>query len=540
MIHWRRWLYFRRFCFCFSLLFLSSFSIAEEPPVVDGDAFVAALSAEPVNVIPFLASDSASASISGLIFNGLVKYDKNLNLIGDLAESWDVLLGGERIIFHLRHGVLWHDGEPFLADDVVFTYQKIVDPATATPYAGAFEKVESVTAIDPYTVQVNYKEPFSPGLASWGMGIVPKHMLENENIRKSNFSRAPVGTGPYLLKKWKSGTQIELTANPAYYEGKPHISRYVCRIIPENATQFLELQGGNLDAMDLSPLQFEKQTDSKKFKQKFEKYVFPSFGYTYLAYNLKDPLFSDVRVRNAIGLLIRKDEIVRVVLKGMGQVATGPFLPGSWAYNSDVKPSAFDPVKAKQLLEDAGWSDHDGDGFLDKDGKRFSFTLLTNQGNDERKMAAEMIQARLGEAGIDMKIQIVEWGTFLKEFIGPRRFQAGILGWSVSRDPDVFDLFHSSKTNPGEFNFTGFSNLQADILLMQGRRIFDTLGRANVYRELHAVLAKEEPYTFLYVPDSLMTVDKRFQGVELSPAGIGHNFIHWHVPESQQKYRFES
>jgi peptide/nickel transport system substrate-binding protein len=504
---------------------------------LDGDTFVTASITEPSNLIPFLATDSASASVSALIFNGLVKYDKNLKLVGDLAGSWDVEEGGLMIRFHLRKGVRWQDGAPFTAADVLFTFQRLTDPAVPTPYGGDFEKVESVKTPDPYTVEVRYKEPFSPGLASWGMGLVPKHLLEGQNFTSTPFARRPVGTGPYRLERWISGEKLVLVANENYFEGKPLIERTIYRVIPDQATTFLELQTENVDFSGLSALQFKRQTDTPFFKEHYRKYRLPSFGYTYIGWNLESPLFSDVRVRRALGRAIDKQEIIDVTLLGYGRVVTGPFLPGSWAYNPAVSATPFDPAEARRLLTEAGWHDADGDGILEKDGKKFSFTILTNQGSYERKMACEMIQKRFRDVGVDMNIQVVEWGTFLKEFIDKRRFEAVLLAWNLSMDPDIYDIFHSSKTKPGEFNFVSYRNPEIDRLLDEGRRIFPEDERTLVYRRAHRILSEDEPYTFLYVPESLSVVHARFNGVEPAPAGLTHNFIHWSVLPSERRYR---
>ena len=505
----------------------------------DGDAFVLSAIAEPSNLVPFLASDSASHEITALIFNGLVKYDENLKLVGDLADHWEVLDGGLRIVFHLRKNVRWQDGTPFTAEDVKFTYQKLADPETPTPYVGDFEKVKSVNVLDPLTVEVLYKESFSPGLASWVMGIVPKHLLEKENLRTTSFIRHPVGTGPYFLKKWITGQLLELDANPAYFEHKPYVARYVYRVIPDQTTGFLELSTGNVDMAMLTPLQYEKETDTPYFRNNYQKFRYPSFGYAYLGYNLNHPLFKDKRVRKAIGLAINKKEIIDATLLGLGRVSTGPFLPGTWAYDQTVPEAGFDPAAARALLKEAGFADTDGDGFLDRGGKKFSFTVLTNQGNDQRKMACEIIQKRLRDVGIEMKIQTVEWGTFLKEFIDKKNFDAVLLAWQMSRDPDVYDIFHSSKMQPGGFNFVSYKNPEVDRLLEEGRREFDESKRAAAYHRIHQILADEEPYTFLYVPEALPVVHKRFRGVAQAPIGIGYNFIDWWVPKGEQKYKIK-
>ncbi|MBU4149958.1 MAG: peptide-binding protein [Candidatus Omnitrophica bacterium] len=501
-----------------------------------GDAIVVGSIGEPRTLVPILASDSSSGTVCGMVFNGLLKYDKDLNLTGDLAESWSVSEDGLEIIFYLRKGVRWHDNEPFTARDVKFTYERLIDPGVRTPYAGDFIMVKEFQVIDEYTVKVIYDEPFSPGLSSWGMNIMPEHLLKTEDLNNTQFSRRPVGTGPYRFKSWRTGEKIELVSNHDYFEGRPYIDRYIYRIIPDQATLFLELRAQGVDFSSLTPLQFKRQTQSRFFEENFQKFHYPSFGYTYMGYNLKDPRFRDVRVRQAINYAVDKDEIVQGVLLGLGRAATGPFIPESWAYNKEIRPASYEPAKAKQLLKEAGWSDTDGDGILEKDGTKFSFTVITNQGNGERRMTAEIIQRRLKEVGIEMKIKIIEWSAFVSEFIDKRRFDAVLLGWGLSLDPDMYDIWHSSKTREGEFNFVGYANLEVDRLFLEGRRTFDQKERARIYRRVHEILYREQPYLFLYVPDSLPIVHKRFKGIEQGLGGIGHNFIKWRVPKNEQKY----
>ena len=512
------------------------FAHSQESEPCYGDAIVTGSIADARTLIPILASDSASGDICGLLFNGLVKYDKNLTLVGDLAESWKVSEDGLEITFYLRKNVRWHDGHPFTAKDVEFTYKKLIDPNVRTPYSGDFERVKELIALDDYTLKVVYKEAFSPGLSSWGMSIMPEHLLRDENLDKTPFARNPIGTGPYKFKKWKTAELIELVYNEDYFEGRPCIDRYVYRVIPDSATMFLELQTQAIDFMGLSPLQYKKQTDNNFFKKNYIKYKFPSFGYTYMGYNLLDDKFKDKRIRQAINYAIDKEEIIKGILLGLGRVCTGPFVPESWAYNKDIKIAEHDPAKARELLREAGWSDTNKDGWLDKDGKIFEFTLLTNQGNDQRKMASEIIQRRLAEVGIKVKIRIVEWSAFLNDFIGKKRFEVVLLGWGLSRDPDCYDIWHSSKTKEGEFNFINYKNEEVDGLLEEGRRIFDQTERQNIYHKIHQIIYDEQPYCFLYVADALPIVHARFHGIEVGASGIGHNFIKWYVPKSQQKY----
>lgn len=516
-----------------AFLFLSPYlGMAEDY----GDALVSGSIADARTLVPILASDTASSDVCGLIFNGLVKYDKDINLTGDLAEGWEVKDGGLVIIFSLRKDVRWHDGHKFTAADVEFTYRKLIDPSIKTPYSGDFEKIKSLEVIDDYRIKVTYEEPFVPGLSSWGMPVMPKHLLEKEDLNTTDFSRRPVGTGPYKFKAWKTQEKIELESNRDYFEKRPFIDRYLFRVIPDESTIFLELETQGLDSAGLTPLQYMRQTDTPFFKRHYRKFMLPSFSYIYLGYNLHSPKFKDKRVRQGLNYAVDKKEIINVVLLGFGKLCTGPFIPDSWAYNEKILPVSFDPQKSKELLRDAGWSDTNGDGWLDKDGEIFEFTIITNQGNEERLKVAQIIQRRLKDIGINVKIKVVEWSVFLTEFIAKRNFEAVLLGWSLPREPDNYDIWHSSKTKEGEFNFIGYKNTEVDNLLVEARRNFDQEKRKHCYHRIQEILYDEQPYMFLYVPDSLSVLHRRFQGIKPAPIGIGYNFIYWWVPKQEQRY----
>ena len=512
----------------------SSKTVSATP--VPGDAIVEGTIGEASNLIPVLSSDSASHAVAGQIYNGLVKYDKDLKIVGDLAESYDISSDGLTITFHIRKGVSWHDGAPFTSRDVLYTHRVIIDPKTPTAYAEDFKQVKSITAPDEHTIRVVYDKPFAPALASWGTGILPAHLLEGKDITKSPLTRKPVGTGPYRFKEWVAGQKIVLDANPAYFEGRPHISRYIYRIIPDTSTMYMEMKAGAIDLMNLTPVQYARQTLSRQFTSRFNKFRYPSSGYLYMGYNLRHPLFGDKRIRQAITAAINKDELIQGVLFGMGQRSHGPIVPGRWAYNPDVKDIAYDPKHSAELLAQAGWKEKNTEGVLIKDGKPLQFTILTNQGNQQRLMSAQIIQQRLKYVGIDVKIRIVEWATFLKEYIDKGKYEVVMLGWNISQDPDMYDVWHSSKTNPGELNFVGFKNAEVDRLLVEGRGTFDIEQRKKAYFRIQEILADEQPYTFLYVPDALPVVSARIRGVEPAPAGLGHNQIKWFVPKNEQVY----
>ncbi|MDW7644702.1 MAG: peptide-binding protein [Desulfuromonadales bacterium] len=534
-----------RFCLLFALIFLlpgcdpqnitsPDGEVPNEPAY--GDTIVMGSIGDASNLLPVLASDSSSSEINGLIYNGLVRYDKNFNIEGELAESWEISDDNRTLTFKLRPDVRWHDGTPFTSADVLFTYQVYVDPNTPTAYAEQYRLVKTAEAPDPLTFRVSYEEPLATALISWGVAIMPRHLLEGKDITQSPLSRSPVGTGPYVFKEWSPGEKIVLEANEDYFEGKPYIKRVLYRVIPDQSTMFLELLSGGLDYMGLNPIQFETQTETPAFRRRFNKYRYPSSGYTYLGYNLRKALFQDKRVRQAISYAIDENELIDGVLLGLGQVATGPYKPGSWAYNPEVKTYTYDPERSRSLLAEAGWQDHDGDGILDKEGKPFSFTIVTNQGNDQRIKSGEIIQRRLREVGIEVRLRVIEWASFLKEFINPGNFDATILGWTIPPDPDSYNVWHSSKTRPGELNFIQFRHPEVDELLEKGRRTLSQEERKKLYDRFQEILAEEQPYTFLYVPDALPVVAERFRGIEPAPAGIMHNFIEWYVPDGQHKY----
>lgn len=503
-----------------------------------GDAIVFGTIGDASTLIPMLASDSASHEYAGNIFDGLLTYDKTLSTLEPrLAERWEVEDGGQRITFHLRRDVKWTDGKPFTARDVQFGFNLIRDPSTLTAYAEDYKQVQTFELIDDWTFRVVYEKPFAPALSSWGsMVVLPRHLLEGKNINESDFGQHPVGLGAHVFEDWERNTRFTLRANPTYYRGRPWIERVVYRVIPDEATQFLELKSGGLDMMGLTPLQYTRQTSTPVFAQDFRKYRYVSNAYTYMGYNLSDPRFADVRVRRAFSHAINKQEIVDAVLMGLGKPAEGPYRPGTAWLNKDLPAYTWDPAKSRALLAEAGWTDTDGDGVVDKDGVPFSFRILTNQGNDQRLKTATIIQKRLRDVGVDASVRVLEWSAFINDFIDKRKFEAIVLGWSLSLDPDQYDIWHSSKTGYKQFNFVGYNNPEVDELLEKGRRTFDEAERKRIYDRIQMILYEDQPYTFLYVPEATPILASRFHGIEEQPAGISWNFPLWYVPAGQQKY----
>ena len=506
-----------------------------------GDTLIEASIGNISSLSPNIPSDAASREVGNYMYNGLVTLGRDLEIAPELATSWEFSKDCLTLDFNLHRGVKWHDGAPFTADDVVFTWQTTMNPKTPSPYRSDFQDVQNVEALDPYTVRVTYRKPYAKALLSWGLSILPRHLLERyvtEGKLKEapqNWT-APVGTGPYRFKEMKAGEKVVVVANQDYFKGRPSISRVVYRIIPSQATIFLELKAQGVDVASLTALQYKRQTEYPAFQKAYNKFRYPGSGYTYLGFNLKDPRFADRRVRVAFAHAINKQELLDGVVLGLGREATGPFRPGTWADNPAVKGVPYDPKKAAALLAEAGWTTRNAAGLLMRDGKAFTFELLTNQGNDERKKIAEIVQASLRDLGIGVEIRILEWAALLKEHVKKRNFDAMVLGWGTGADPDQYVVWHSSQSGPDDLNHISYKNADVDKLLEEGRASCVQADRVRFYHRLHEVLAEDQPLVFLYWRDVMPAVSGRVFGVQPGPAGIKWNETDWFVPKYLQRY----
>jgi peptide/nickel transport system substrate-binding protein len=506
-----------------------------------GDTLVQASIGNVSSLIPNITSDQSSREVGSFMYSGLVTLGRDLEIVPELAKSWAFSKDCLTLDFTLRDNVRWHDGAPFTAADVVFTWETTMNPKTPSPYRSDFQDVERVEALDPHTVRVTYKRPYAKALLSWSVSMLPRHLLERY-VKEGKLKEAPqnwtapVGTGPYRFKEMKSGEKVVVVANQDYFKGRPHISRIVYRIIPSQATIFLELKAQGVDMAGLTALQYKRQTEYPAFQKAYNKFRYPGSGYTYLGFNLKDPRFADRRVLLAFAHAINKQELLDGVVLGLGRKATGPFRPGTWADNPNVKGIPYDPKKAVALLAEAGWTTRNAEGLLVKDGKPFTFELLTNQGNDERKKVAEIVQAALRDLGIGVDIRILEWAALLKEHVKKRNFDAMILGWGTGADPDQYVVWHSSQTGPDELNHISYKNPEVDALLEAGRSSCVQADRTRFYHRLHEVLAEDQPLVFLYWRDVMPAVSGRVFGIDPGPAGIRWNQDDWFVPKYLHRY----
>lgn len=437
------------------------------------------------------------------------------------------------IVFDLRQGVRFHDGHEFDSADVLFTYQAIMDPKNASPRMSDYEPVKSAEILGPYQIKFIYKRLFSPAINSWFMGILPKHLLnddalkaeaerrnltgekkQNFSIRDSEFNRHPVGTGPFIFREWKSDEMIRLVANKGYWESPPEYAEYVMRIIPDTLTQEMEFYSGAVDNYAVQPHQVARFKHDKKYQS------FSSLGYfySYIGYNLRNPLLASAEVRRALGMAVDVDKIIKYVLYGEGERVTGPYpIITDW-YDQSVPALPYDPEGALKILNDLGWKKN-AQGFLEKDGKVFEFNLITNSGNPIRKNILTIAQNSWLKLGIKCNTQVFEWAVFIKDFVNAGKFDALVLGWSMGIDPDLYQVWHSSQTGPQQLNFVGYENPEADDLIIKIRQEYDKTKQIKMAHKLHRIIARDQPYTFLYIARATQLLDKKIVIVERQPDG---------------------
>lgn len=474
------------------------------------------MSTSPTRVNPILANDSASSEISNRIFNGLFKYDKNAKVVNDLAQSHK-FISQTRLLIKLKKNVFWHDGAKFNVDDVIFTYNTILNPKVVTSYVSSYKEVKQLKRIDDYTLEIIYKKPYFKALEIWMMGILPKHILENEkDLMTSSFNKHPIGTGPYILKSFKIGEDIYLKVNKNYFEEKAKIDEIHYKFIPDPSTSFLFLKQQKLDYGGITPLQYDRQLN-KDFKKNFKIIESPSFSYDYLGFNLKNKKFQDLRVRQALSLAINRKELVDILYFKHGKVSNGPFLPGTFAYNSEVKPVVQDIQRAKELLKEAGYGENNP----------LSFEVITSTGGQTRINAAQILQYQLKKVGVKMSIRVMQWQAFLNTVVHPRHFEAIILGWSMGLMPDAYPLWHSSRAVSGGFNLTSYNNAKVDELIELGSSTIVKTKLAKIYKEIFKIISEDLPYLFLYIPNSITVINNNISPIEPTFVGIRHNELDW-------------
>jgi len=466
-----------------------------------------ALSGEPSILNPLLSTDTSSSSVEGMIFEGLIEVDRELNYRPLLAEKWLSTNNGKTWLFYLKQNVFWHDGQKFTADDVIFTFNKLLDPKTNTVRRSSYlinGKPIKLKKINNYLIQVSLPEPFAPFELAMTMQIIPEHIYKSEEINRSKYNRQPIGTGPFKFKQWQSGSHIIVERNNNYHRQPALLERIIFRIIPDTNTQLAALRRGEVDYCSIPAKDYKKISKIKNL----DVYTYDQMFYTYLGLNLTNPYFKNKKVRQALAYAIDKKQLVKTLFNGLAAPAYCPCSPISWAYTDQIPKFEYNPGKAKKLLKETG---------------SFNFTLLVGQGSRDGQRAAVIIQQYLKDVGIEMDIQVMEWSALLKkinEIKDPKDFDAVMIGWSLGVDPDAYSLWHSSEY-PAGFNFIKYKNTQVDQLCIAGRKTNDKLKRKQIYQKLWPIIAEEQPYVFLWYPKSITAVSKKVGGYDRTPGPLG-------------------
>ncbi|NPC92182.1 peptide-binding protein [Bacillus sp. WMMC1349] len=488
-----------------------------------GGDLIAGSYGEPTLFNPLYSTDASSGDIETLIYNKLLNVNEKLELENDLAEEVKQSKDGLTIDAKLKKGVKFHDGKEMTADDVVFSFSIPLSDDYDGERGAAFKPLKSVKKTGKYSVQfkLKYSDPEFYNDALTSFAVLPKHILKDVPISKlgeHEFNRKnPIGTGPFKFKEWKQGQYIKVEAFDDYFNGRPHLDSITYKIIPDSNAALSQLKGGDIDYFVIQAGPDYKTAESFP-NVKIETDL--GLNYSYIGWNQKNKLFKDKKVRQALTHAINRQAIVDQILDGDGKIANIPESPLSWNYPKDhdkFKTFDYDPEKAKKMLKEAGWSDTNGDGILDKDGKKFSFELKTNQGNKIREDLAVVVQEQLKEIGIEVKPRIVEWSALIDQIHPPKwDFDAIILSWSMSTFPDQSSIFHSKESEKG-LNNIWYQNKEVDKLFEKAKSLSDREEYKKIYEEIYKRLAEDQPYTFLFYPNYHRAMPANMKGYTFHP-----------------------
>jgi peptide/nickel transport system substrate-binding protein len=486
--------------------------------------------ADVVTLNPVLADDPTSLAVTELLFDRLLAVDPETgSIVPGLASSWQVSADGLTITFALRDDVLWHDGQPFSAADVEFTFKAIVNPAGRSPRQADFSLVEEFKAVGDTTFAVTLADADCSILYDLGsVSIVPRHLLGDDDIQTS-FIANPVGTGPFLFGERVVGDHITLLRNPHYWGKVPHLDAWTYKVIADEEALLAGLRAGQLDVIPL-PL---NDLASVEAAGHFQIHHYPANEYYFIGYNFDHHILGDIRVRRALSQALDRQRLLDRILGDQGQLLDTGWLPTHWAHSQELaQDRPFDPAKAAQLLAEAGWVDNDGDGIRDRDGEPLTLRLATNGENAVREAIAILVQQYYLAVGVAAEVELIKWGNFLED-IFTHDFDVVVFSWPLALDPDGWQLWHSSESVlDSGFNFVSYHNSRVDELLLQGLRVPECEGarRAAIYAEIATILAKDQPYAFLFAPYNLIAVNERVGGVAPSPfAGLHWNLADWYV-----------
>lgn len=498
---------------------------------------------------PTLYTDAYTAMSLGLIMEGLATYNENLELIPWLAESWEISEDQKEITFHIREGIKWHDGEDFTAEDVSFTFHVMGDPdyqgvrygevvaplLGATAYKeGTADTIEGIEVIDPLTIKFTFEEVYAPAIESCGFSVIPKHIFEgNIGAAQRDFTTSadfvPIGTGPYKWVKYETDQYVELARNEDWWgyqygmgangegTGKgPFVDTIFCKIMDQD-TGLAAFLAGEVDAVSVPIAEYDMIAEVEFA----EMYEVPGGGFQHFSLNQYKAPFNDVKFRQAVCYAINRQGIIDNILDGHGIVQASPIWSESWAHNPEVEPFPYDPEKAKELLDEAGYLDTDGDGIREYNGEPMIFDLFYPTGNMVRMASMPLIWQNLTAVGIEVRGELQDWPTLLGHVfpddrkIEPDDFDTYLMGWSLSIDPDAAVIWSSKYEHPDGYNAYGYKNEETDALWEEGVKYVDPEKRKEIYYELEKILAEELPTIFLYNDNEIVAVNNRVKDVKI-------------------------
>lgn len=464
----------------------------------------------PTNLDPRIGIDSQSEDIDGLIFDGLVSRDAEMNVVPDLAESWESP-NPQTYVFHLRRGVKFHDGRPLTSADVKFTIDCMREGPLVTPKRGEFKDVVSVEAPDDQTVIVRLDQPNASFLLSavgrLAIGIVPKNSGDGGEV-----AAHPIGTGPFRFVSAETDEDVILERNPDYFGAKPKIDRVRFRVVPEAIVRALELRKGTADIGGVNSLTPDMVvTLAKQSGLVVEEEPGTSLGY--VAFNFDDPIASKRDVRQALAYATDRDSIIRYLLRGKARPANSLLPPNHWAYEPDVKQYPYDPQKAAQLLDAAGFP-------RGPNGVRMHLALKTSP-EESTRLLGEALAEQWSRVGVDLTLRPLENATFQAD-IGRGSFQLYTLRWTgyTNDDPDIFDyVFDSQRMPPNGANRMHYHNPVVDTLLHEQRAEMDQAKRKALLSQIQKIVAEDEPYIDLWYYDNICVHRPRVTGIQIPPGG---------------------
>ncbi len=526
-----------------------------------GGRLIQATQADTANM-NLLINNDATASLFHNLCNATLA-ERNLDRPEEfqplLAESWTISDDHKVYRIKLRKGIFWHDfTDPVTgkqhrdvevtAEDFKFYVDVIQNPKVNCEQLRVYwQDLESITILNPYEFEVRWRKEYYGSLqATLEMSPMPRHLywaydgpFDGEKFNDDHIrNRMIVGCGAYQFVRWDKDRRVIFRRNPRYignrYGAAPALEYLVYEIIKHPNTRFQALLSGDLDQLKLMPDQWVQRSEEPAFRDgTLKRYQYLSRSYTYIGWNLRNPLFADARVRRALTMLIDREKIRKDVYFGLAETVSGSFFPKSAYSDSTIQPWPYDPAAAKKLLAEAGWIDEDGDGILEKDGKKFTFTMLQIATSTIQPKMMPMIKETLAAGGIDMKIQNVEWSVYLQR-LEQQTFEACCLAWTSPLDPDPYQVWHSSQAAlKGSSNHIGFVNAEADRIIDDLRVTFDMKKRIELAHRFERILHEEQPYTFLFAPYDLLAMSNRYRNARLFPTGI-ENSILW-VPGVEQK-----